>query len=245
MSAYGDIDGPSSASRLSPKTFALARSDACVTVYHLLKGDLRQDASLVSYLREIFNSVVEAGQTYPQEAQQSEEQFANYFFSADLFLGVFDNASPERASRSWQEVSALRDWPGTVAGMYYVKPNYPGRSAHICNAGFVVPTASRGRKVGLALGRSFLHFAPRLGFRASVFNLCYSFFHARRMQYKCKLEKYESKGEAIQANTGSSLRVWALSDADMHSRVHTVWTIVRIPRRPRSPISILSGLALL
>lgn len=69
-----------------------------------------------------------------------------------------------------------------------VKPNYPGRSSHICNAGalshhvfgsnltgegFVVPTTQRGLRLGLALGRSYLYYAPRLGYRASVLRFIY------------------------------------------------------------------------
>lgn len=53
------------------------------------------------------------------------------------------------------------------------QPNYPGRSSHLCNGGFVVPTHHRGLRVGHTLGRSYLHFAPLLGYRGSVFNLVY------------------------------------------------------------------------
>ncbi|KAJ8296843.1 L-azetidine-2-carboxylic acid acetyltransferase [Rhodotorula toruloides] len=52
-------------------------------------------------------------------------------------------------------------------------PNYPGRSSHLCNGGFVVPTVHRGLRVGSTLGRSYLHYAPLLGYRGSVFNLVY------------------------------------------------------------------------
>lgn len=53
------------------------------------------------------------------------------------------------------------------------QPNYPGRSSHLCNGGFVVPTVHRGLRVGSTLGRSYLHYAPLLGYRGSVFNLVY------------------------------------------------------------------------
>jgi len=42
-----------------------------------------------------------------------------------------------------------------------------------CNAGFVVPNHHRGLRIGSTLGRSYLHFAPLLGYRGSVFNLVY------------------------------------------------------------------------
>ncbi|CAO1637623.1 unnamed protein product [Parajaminaea phylloscopi] len=65
------------------------------------------------------------------------------------------------------------DWRRALACFYYVKPNYPGRSSHICNGGFVVPEWNRGLGLGGLAGRSFLHYAPALGYRASVFNLVY------------------------------------------------------------------------
>lgn len=81
-------------------------------------------------------------------------------------------------------------------GCYYVKPNYPGRSSHCCNAGFIVRLSClvyprhttltslnsgraqvdpkhRGLKLGKTLGLSYLHYGPLLGYKFSVFNLVY------------------------------------------------------------------------
>lgn len=54
------------------------------------------------------------------------------------------------------------------------KPNYPGRSSHLCNAGFVVPPSHRGLGLGGVAALSFLHYAPRCGYQGSVFNLVYA-----------------------------------------------------------------------
>lgn len=43
----------------------------------------------------------------------------------------------------------------------------------ICNAGFLVPPSQRGHGIGTVLARSYLHYGPRLGYEASVFNLVY------------------------------------------------------------------------
>jgi GNAT superfamily N-acetyltransferase len=43
----------------------------------------------------------------------------------------------------------------------------------ICNAGFVVSPNHRGGGYGTVLGKSYLHYGPKLGYRASVFNLVY------------------------------------------------------------------------
>jgi len=42
-----------------------------------------------------------------------------------------------------------------------------------CNAGFLVCSTHRGARIGNALGRAYLVVGPRLGYRASVFNLVY------------------------------------------------------------------------
>lgn len=43
----------------------------------------------------------------------------------------------------------------------------------ICNAGFVVPSSQNGKGYGVVLARSYLHYGPKLGYQASVFNLVY------------------------------------------------------------------------
>ena len=82
-------------------------------------------------------------------------------------------APAPRHARQHDLLRAELEWPEQLGGMYYVKPNYPGRSSHICNAGFIVPTQSRGLGLGGLLGRSFLTYAPAFGYLASVFNLVY------------------------------------------------------------------------
>ncbi|KAF1948448.1 hypothetical protein CC80DRAFT_556331 [Byssothecium circinans] len=62
----------------------------------------------------------------------------------------------------------------TYAFTYYIKPNYPGRSSHLCNAGFMVPPSSRGLGLGRIAARSFLFYGPACGYRGSVFNLVYA-----------------------------------------------------------------------
>jgi len=61
----------------------------------------------------------------------------------------------------------------TYAFAYYIKPNYPGRSSHLCNGGFMVPSATRGLGLGRIAARSFMFYAPACGYRGSVFNLVY------------------------------------------------------------------------
>lgn len=57
-----------------------------------------------------------------------------------------------------------------VLGTYSVKPNQPGRGAHVANAGYMVAEAARGRGIGFALGEHSLETARALGYRSMQFN---------------------------------------------------------------------------
>lgn len=76
------------------------------------------------------------------------------------------------------------------------KPNYPGRSSHNCNAGFLVPPIQRGKKIGFALAQSYLIYAPKLGYRGSVFNLVF------------KSECQTAQSFAHTPDNVASLRMW-------------------------------------
>lgn len=54
------------------------------------------------------------------------------------------------------------DWDKLCLGSFYIKPNYPGRSSHVCNGGFLVTNAARNRGVGRLMGEGYLEWAPRL-----------------------------------------------------------------------------------
>lgn len=68
-------------------------------------------------------------------------------------------------------------WGRRCLGTFYVKPNYPGRSSHICNGGFIVTDAARNRGVGRLMGEGYLEWAPKL---VSVFYYYY-FYHSMRI----------------------------------------------------------------
>jgi GNAT superfamily N-acetyltransferase len=68
-----------------------------------------------------------------------------------------------------------------LAGAYYLKPNQPGRAAHIANAGYLVDGPFRGRGVGRALVTDSITRAPQYGFDAIQFNLVFESNPARRL----------------------------------------------------------------
>ncbi|KAL9940135.1 hypothetical protein V8E36_000840 [Tilletia maclaganii] len=157
-----------------------------------------EGGTLLEHLRSTFANTLADGRTYPQEDldgfRGEGQAFEAHFFAADVFVGVIESADDVgqyegaaidgttdgklyvREGATGVVVDAARrgrTWKEAVAGFYYVKPNYPGRSSHICNGGFVVSPLQRGLSIGHTLGKSYLHYAPQLGYRGSVFNLVY------------------------------------------------------------------------
>lgn len=102
-------------------------------------------------MRKIWNSVVDAGQAFPQEERLSSEE-AQGFFAAQ--------------SRCCVAVDA----EGSVLGLFILHPNNVGRCGHIANASYAVAEAARGRGVGEALVMASLAWTGRLGFRILQFN---------------------------------------------------------------------------
>jgi len=106
-------------------------------------------------VRELLNQVIVEGLTYPQANPLSETEFAAYWLVADAFV--------------------VRKIPDSeVLGAFYIKPNFPGRCSHICNAGFIVQPEYRGKGIGKLMGEKMLEIAANLGYKAVMFNLVFA-----------------------------------------------------------------------
>ena len=113
--------------------------------------------SLVAFLHAQFSAEIEGGDTYPMLDALSLEAFSPYWF------GVFAAVMLEGDFNNSEEVKDLdADWSKICLGSFYTKPNYPGRSSHVCNAGFLVTSAARNKGVGKLLGKQYLKWAPKL-----------------------------------------------------------------------------------
>lgn len=112
-------------------------------------------------VRELLNAVILEGKTYPQEQPLSESEFAAYWLSSDAF--VVRAVGDDKTSA-----------PGEVLGAFYLKPNFPGRCSHICNAGFIVQPRWRGEGIGRLMGEAMLDIATSLGYEAVMFNLVFA-----------------------------------------------------------------------
>ncbi|KJZ76776.1 hypothetical protein HIM_03653 [Hirsutella minnesotensis 3608] len=124
-------------------------------------------SSLLAYLCDQLNREIDGGDTYPMMDALDVDSFADYWFQtfgAVMLLGSLEGAG---------DIVDGRDWARECLGSFFIKPNYPGRSSHVCNASFIVTDGSRNRGVGRLMGEAYLEWAPRLGYTYSVFNLVY------------------------------------------------------------------------
>jgi len=104
----------------------------------------------LSSMREIWNTVVEEANAFPQLDQMSEGE-AEAFFAAQTYTGV-------------------AELQGEIIGLYILHPNNIGRCGHIANASYAVKSGIRGRKTGEKLVRDSLLKAKEFGFHIMQFN---------------------------------------------------------------------------
>ena len=121
---------------------------------------LQVPRQLVAYLCSQLNKEIEKGDTYPMTDPMTIDDFGNYWFAnfgAVMLLG--DIRDPYDVMAMAQTNT---DWEKACLGSFYIKPNYPGRSSHVCNGGFLVTDGSRNRGVGRLMGEGYLDYAPKL-----------------------------------------------------------------------------------
>lgn len=114
------------------------------------------DSSDIPSACVLLNHAIVVDRAWPFDEPLSHESFASYFCSHASF-GVTSAQSP-----------------GTLLGIFYVKPNFPDRCDHVCNGGFVTTPTSRYRGVGRFMANSFFRAAKDLGYRSVVFNLVFA-----------------------------------------------------------------------
>ncbi|RMZ70503.1 histone acetyltransferase spt10 [Pyrenophora seminiperda CCB06] len=127
--------------------------------------------TLLAYLCDQLGREIEKGDTYPMVEPLALNDFGPYWFGvfgAIMLLGEIQDG------RALYEMARQGcDWERECLGSFCIKPNYPGRSSHVCNGAFLVTDASRNRGVGRLMGETYLDWAPKLGYTYSVFNLVY------------------------------------------------------------------------
>jgi L-amino acid N-acyltransferase YncA len=117
-------------------------------------------------VKTLLNLIISEGTTYPQAQPLNEAEFAAYWMVRDTFVVRERHEAVDGSGRNKNT--------GKVLGAFYLKPNFPGRCSHICNAGFIVQPAARGLGIGRYMGENMLAIARDRGYSAVMFNLIFA-----------------------------------------------------------------------
>ncbi len=98
-----------------------------------------------------FREIAAAGETYAYPRDISREQAAEVWLANPRVTYVFEEN-------------------GRILGTYYLKTNFSGPGSHVCNCGYMVAPAARGRGLATAMCRHSQDVARDLGYRAMQFN---------------------------------------------------------------------------
>ena len=108
-------------------------------------------ASDLERIWPIFQAIAAAGNTYayPPDVTKSEGEHLWMALPRKTFVAV-DSSE--------------------LLGTYYLKTNQAGQGAHVCNCGYMVASAARGRGVATAMCEHSLRVARDLGYEAMQFD---------------------------------------------------------------------------
>ena len=73
----------------------------------------------------------------------------------------------------WMETPAatyVASLENQIVGTYFIKPNQPGLGSHVCNVGYIVSSAVRGKGIGKKLCEHSFEVARNQGFTAMQYN---------------------------------------------------------------------------
>jgi len=98
-----------------------------------------------------FHAIAAAGETYAYPRDISREQ------AAALWMDV--------PRQTW-----VVEERGEILGSYYIVTNHPGPGEHVCNCGYMVAPAARGRGLAAAMCEHSQQLALGLGYEAMQFN---------------------------------------------------------------------------
>lgn len=87
--------------------------------------------------------------------------------------GYPQNTSKPEAKRLWMQLprkTYIAQDNGRVLGTYYIKTNHAGPGDHVCNCGYMVASAARGRGLATSMCEHSQEVAIELGYKAMQFN---------------------------------------------------------------------------
>jgi L-amino acid N-acyltransferase YncA len=99
----------------------------------------------------IFHEIAAAGETYAYPRDINKDQAIKLWLDIPRQTYVFEEA-------------------GKILGTYYIKTNQAGPGNHVCNCGYMVSTAARGRGLATKMCEHSQVVAKKLGYKAMQFN---------------------------------------------------------------------------
>jgi ribosomal protein S18 acetylase RimI-like enzyme len=99
----------------------------------------------------IFQEIAAAGETYAYPRDITKEQARKLWMDAPRKTYVLEE-------------------DGKILGTYYIKTNQAGPGDHVCNCGYMVSSAARGRGLATAMCEHSQGIARELGYKAMQFN---------------------------------------------------------------------------
>jgi len=145
------------------------------------------EEDLPSMIR-IWNQVIEAASSFPQEEYLNEET-GKAWFSSQTYCGV-----------------AVEN--GTVIGLYTIRPNNVGRCSHAANAFYAVDKERRGRHIGTQIVEDSLVKAKELGFMFMQFNSVLECnIHARHVYERLGFVQVGTIPNGYRMNDGSYVNI--------------------------------------
>ncbi len=103
----------------------------------------------------IFHEIVAAGETYAFPREIGKEQAQTLWIDTPRKTYVVES-------------------DGQILGTYFIKTNQAGPGDHVCNCGYMVSSAARGRGLATAMCAYSQEIAKKLGYKAMQFNFVVS-----------------------------------------------------------------------
>ncbi|KAK8106601.1 acetyltransferase [Apiospora kogelbergensis] len=151
---------------MRPRQVILRDRQTVASIIPLVSKD-QVPLTLLRCLSDRFAKEIDDGDTYPMLEPMSLDDFLSYWFQDFAAIMLLGNIkSPEDMTVKG------KDWSKECLGASHIKPNYPGRSSHVCNGGFLLMDASRDLDVDRLLYESYIDWATKLA-TPTVFNLVY------------------------------------------------------------------------
>lgn len=121
---------------------------------------------------EIIKEVISKGDSYTFYPDTPREKMLAFWFAEDkkTYVAILSDQQSEPPAVTGDLNSDINNLNSKIVGTFFIKANQPDLGSHICNAGYMVSSNAKGKRVGRTMAEFSLEEAKRLGFQAMQFN---------------------------------------------------------------------------